>query len=198
MRNLLAAFALTLTLVTPSLLFAAQLNDQATAQRSTEQTSVCRMTSTDMNFLASDANFSDARRSFNAHLDRLMAASPGNRLKSAGAFRVSESAQYFNVSVDIFACDPPPARRPIRSSKADSSRYAVPARSPVDGGSTKSCDFVGCVEGFPGGSAPNGSVMTLTTCETSIRTTIVYTKINGQWVVTSYSSELVVECGPVT
>jgi hypothetical protein len=54
------------------------------------------------------------------------------------------------------------------------------------------------VEGWPGGNAPNGSTLTLTTCETSIKTTITYEKINGQWTVTEYRQELVVECGPIT
>lgn len=197
MKQLFATFACTLALLSPFQLFASEVRNDASTQRSAEKATVCRTTSTDMDFAAGDASFSGAQRSFNAHLDELNVADPSTKMKRAQEFRVSESAEYFSVSVDAFACDEPGRRAP-RSGKADSSSDGIQARSSFDGGTIQTCDYVGCVEGWPGGSAPNGSTMTLTQCETLIKTTITYKKINGQWTVTSYKQEQVVECGPLT
>jgi hypothetical protein len=149
---------------------------------------VCRMSSTELNFSARDANFRDARKSLNARLDKWAAANPNAAIPLGRAFRIPPLAEYFRVSVDVFSCERPATKERRTSAFGSASTW----------GSTQSCDFVGCVEGWPGGSAPNGSVMTVVTCQTYVRTTVVYKKANGQWTVTVYKTEQVVECDELT
>lgn len=57
---------------------------------------------------------------------------------------------------------------------------------------------VGQIESFPGLNLPEGSTITLNYCENSTKSSVTFTRSNGNWVVTKVNSEFLTSgCPPV-
>lgn len=57
------------------------------------------------------------------------------------------------------------------------------------------CTEVGCVDPLPGTTGREGSIMVIESCEGGKRTTAVYVRRNGSWVMVEYQQERSNDCG---
>lgn len=97
-------------------------------------------------------------------------------------------------------------RRPVVPRNTETLKITAETMSCVDGAKASSgnvaaqgCNYVGCIEDLPSqfDSLPNGSTVSITTCGGGVQTKSSYTRNSqGLWVMTSFSTDMVVSCGP--
>lgn len=124
-----------------------------------------------------DADFDTVR----AHLEVELARSgETGRLRGLEPRRMPAGLHSFSVTIESRRCEAVPPGPAAWSPQV-----------------TGPCSEVGCADPLPGTSARDGSIMVIQSCEGGKRTTAVYERRDGRWVLVEYEQVRSTECGPL-
>lgn len=146
----------------------------------------CSYDSTEYSYDVSLGEFESQREAINLALREIEART--DFLPKAAILQVPKGVQQLSIIVDSLTCSR--GRDVFSGTSVHEAEY-----------SPQSCTTVGCVEGWPGSGAPEGSTMTITSCGpeggNNVSTISKYKMQGGQWVMTSYQVEQVTHCDPL-
>lgn len=128
-------------------------------------------------YTRADADFDAVR----AHLElELGRPGEGARLRGLEARRLPLGAGSFSVTLEMRRCQALPP---------GPGAWSAPVVSAA-------CNEVGCGDYAPGTNAPEGSIMVIESCEAGKRTTAVYERRDGRWVLVDYQQVRSTHCEP--
>lgn len=128
-------------------------------------------------YTRADADFEAVR----ARLElELAGPGEGGRLQGLEPRRLPSNRGSFSVTLEMRRCEAVPA---------GPGAWSAPVASAA-------CNEVGCGDPAPGTNAPEGSIMVIESCEGGRRTTAVYERKGGRWVLVEYEQVRSTQCGP--
>lgn len=124
-----------------------------------------------------DADYSQVR----AHLEQALGGiAPAARGRGLDPRRPPLGEVSFTVTIEARRCEQVPG----------GGGWSAPVSPMI-------CADVGCADPLPGHLSPEGAIMVIESCEGGTRTTAVYQRRNGTWVMIEYEQVRSTECGPV-
>lgn len=128
-------------------------------------------------YTRADADYALVR----THLEQTLGgASPAARARGIDPRRPPLGELSFTVTIESRRCEQVPGGQ---------GGWSAPVSPSI-------CADVGCADPLPGLLSPEGSMMVIESCEGGTRTTAVYVRRNGTWVMVQYEQVRNTECGP--
>lgn len=129
-------------------------------------------------YTRADADFDLVRE----RLERELAGpAEGVRVRGLDPRRVPVGTSSFSVTLELRRCESLPP---------GPGAWSAPVASAA-------CNEVGCGDPAPGTNAPEGSLLVIESCEGGKRTTAVYERKGGRWVLVEYEQVRSTHCGPL-